>query len=126
MTQPSHLTPRPQFDRRRDRRLLAFLAVIPGVLLMLAAATLLALGSSSGVGLVLLIGHVVTQFIVLLVYGSLVMNDRGLGGPGRALWASAFLFAAPLALPAYYWHRVRVPIQRERRAFATDVSPASA
>ncbi len=116
---------RPQFDRRRDRGLLALLSVVPGALLLLALGTLLVQGVSSTAGLVLLAGHVITQFIVLLVYGSLLSNDRGLDGFGRAVWSIAFLFSAPVALPLYYRSRVRIPAEPEPRGFATSVSAAA-
>lgn len=123
-TQLSHA--RPQFDRRRDRRLLASLAYLPSVLLTLAVATLLVAGTSSSVGLVLLAGHFITQFIVLLVYGGLLTNDAGLEGVGRIFWALGFLFAAPVALPLYYRARVRIPAAPDPRGFTTSVISAAA
>lgn len=105
---------RPQFDRVRDRRLLALLALVPGALLAAGLGALLT-GAPSMTVLMLLGSHFVTQFIVLLVYGALLMNDEGLERAGRALWAFAFVSAAPVALPIYYAARVRSRPRREGR-----------
>lgn len=126
-TSSTHSSPaRPEFDRRRDRRLLGLLAYLPSVLLTLAVVTLLVAGPTSGVGLMLLGGHFLTQFIVLLVYGGLLTNDRGLEGVGRGFWALGFLFAAPVALPTYYHQRVRTPAKPDPRGFAVSVTPLAA
>ncbi|UJR84068.1 hypothetical protein [Sandaracinus amylolyticus] len=114
---------RPQFDRRRDRGLLGVLALTPGLLLTLAIATFLVAGTSSGAGLVLLASHVITQFIVLLIYGALLVEDEGLDPLGRALFAMTFLFGAPVALPVYYLLRVLIPAGPEARGWALAISP---
>ena len=112
---------RPQFDAREDRALLGTVALIPGALLALGLGVGLT-GRSDLVALALLAGHFLTQFIVLLVYGSLLMNDEGLDRTGRAMWVAGFLAAAPVALPLYYWYRVREPERREPRGFVRDLS----
>lgn len=126
MTTPRISPPsaQPQFDRVRDRRLLGVLALVPSALLALGVLTLLVQGTASTAGLVLLAGHVITQFIVLLVYGSLLSNDPGLDGLGRGLWAIGFVVSAPVALPVYYFTRVFIPARPEPRGFATSVAPA--
>lgn len=112
---------RPQFDAREDRALLGTVALIPGALLALGLGVGLT-GRSDLVALALLAGHFLTQFIVLLVYGSLLMNDEGLDRTGRAMWVVGFLAAAPVALPIYYWYRVREPGRREPRGIVRDLS----
>ena len=111
---------RPQFDAREDRALLGTVALIPGALLALGLGVGLT-GRSDLVALALLAGHFLTQFIVLLVYGSLLMNDEGLDRTGRAMWVVGFLAAAPVALPLYSWYRVREPERREPRGIVREL-----
>ncbi|AKF03091.1 hypothetical protein [Sandaracinus amylolyticus] len=116
----------PELDRHRDRGILGVLALVPGSLLTLAIATIVIAGEPTGAGLVLLAGHFVTQFIVLLVYAALLVNDEGLDPLGRALFGATFLFGAPVALPVYYVLRVLIPSRPEVRGRAIAVRLATA
>jgi hypothetical protein len=115
----------PELDVRRDRSLLGALSLIPGALLVLALVTLAIAGTTSGAAMVLLAGHVVTQFIVLLAYGSLLMNDERLDTAGRWMWGATFLFAAPVALPVYFAARVLTPARPEPRVSVHELSLAA-
>lgn len=110
----------PQFRAGSDERLLGVTALVPGLLLVLGLAGVLT-GTDSTATLALLAGHFVAQFIVLLVYVSLLMNDEGLDRVGRAMWAVAFVVAAPVALPVYYWVRVRAGKTPESRVEVREV-----
>ena len=112
---------RPQFDFERDRRLLGTVAFIPGVLLAVGLSALIA-GAEYRAVLALLGGHFVAQFIVLLVYGGLVMNDEGLERAGRTMWWASFAVAAPVAVPLYFWFRVRPGAPVEPHAAVRDLS----
>lgn len=112
---------RPQFDLERNRRLLGTVAFIPGALLAVGLSALIA-GVEYDVLLALLGGHFVAQFIVLLVYGALLMNDEGLETAGRTMWWVSFAVAAPVAVPLYFWFRVRPGAPREPHAVVRDLS----
>ena len=122
---PTHEDEGPQFDRCEDRSLLGAVSAVPGALLVLGLGAVLT-GAAETVALALLSGHFITQFIVLLVYGALLTNDESLERLGRAMWAAAFLVAAPVALPMYFWFCVRDPMPREPHADVYDVPLAHA
>jgi hypothetical protein len=115
---------RPQFDFRGDRRLLGTVACIPVALLAVGLWALVA-GAEYRAVLALLGGHFVAQFIVLLVYAGLVMNDEGLERAGRTMWWVSFAVAAPVAVPLYFWFRVRPGAPREPHAIVRDCSHPS-
>jgi hypothetical protein len=52
--------------------------------------------------------HVGAQFITLLVFGHLMIANPMLGGGTKLAWGTAFIFLAPIAIPAYWalhvWH----------------------
>jgi hypothetical protein len=116
MQQPAS---RSQFGWRADRAILGMISLLPGFLFV-AGVVLTALDTTAGP--LLLITHFITQFIVLLVFGSLLIADAGLDGGGRAMWAFAFLFAAPVAIPIYYVFRELVPPRAPRHVRVVDVS----
>jgi hypothetical protein len=92
------------------RRQLGFglVALIP---LTLLASTFLAwLLSRLGIGTplttellpLLFYVHVGSQFITLLVFGHLMIASPTLSGAMKLVWGAAFLFIAPVAIPAYW------------------------
>ena len=102
----------PQIERHRDAWLLGLVSLLPGFLLVLA---LPALALRADLGVVLLATHFVVQLVVLVVFTTTLASDASLGGVGRAVWGFAFLAAAPLALPLYWWIAIRsggVPTSR--------------
>ncbi|HJL16014.1 MAG TPA: hypothetical protein RMH99_10170 [Sandaracinaceae bacterium LLY-WYZ-13_1] len=91
------------------------IAFIPPVLLGLALLALVVdmVGAGLGNALpILFYVHVGAQFITLLLFGHLMVSNERLTGPARAIWAAAFLFLAPVAIPLYWW----IHVVRERES----------
>lgn len=118
----------PWTERWSTRRQLGFglVACIP--LTLLAATFLCWFLTAIGVGGVyaedalpiLLYTHVGAQFITLLIFGHLMIANPQIGGSAKTVWAAAFLFLAPFAIPTYWalhvWHEdASVPAELERR-----------
>ena len=89
-----------------------FLAFLPGFLLTVFFASLagrmLGIEFASNVLPLLFYTHVGAQFIVLLLFGHLMISNALLSDRARLIWAALFLFAAPFAIPLYWglhlWH----------------------
>ena len=115
----------PQFELTRDLAVLALVTFLPGLLLLVVLGA--ALGGVSGATVLgLLFAHITTQFIVLVVYGTILLRDQGLDQVGRFMWGAMFLFAAPLSLPAYLFLRVMRPVPPMGRVEVVDVQPRDA
>lgn len=105
-----------------------FLAILPGFLLVLAALVALAQAhapdmSVSGPAMLMYV-HVGTQFIVLLIYGYLLFNNRALSSKGRVAWALYMLFLAPAAVISYWLvHVWRAEGPEERRIDVVRLEP---
>lgn len=80
------------------------LAAVPLVLLLLSG--LVAVSASLGVAAQLLYVHVAAQFIVLLMYGDLLMKSKAIDTTGRVLWGAYFLMLAPVAVLSFWYLHV--------------------
>jgi hypothetical protein len=118
----------PWTEQWSTRRQLGFglVACIP--LTLLAATFLSWFLAAVGVGVpytedagaVLLYTHVGAEFITLLIFGHLMIANPQLGGGAKTVWAAAFLFLAPFAIPTYWamhvWHEeASLPAEMERQ-----------
>jgi hypothetical protein len=110
----------PQFELTRDLAVLALVTFLPGVLLLVVLVAALA-GVTGTTLLGLLFAHITAQFIVLVVYGTILVRDQTLDRLGRAMWAAMFLFAAPLSLPAYLLLRLARPMPPMGRVEVVDL-----
>lgn len=115
----------PQFELSRDLTVLALVTFLPGLLLLAVGIAALA-GVSGATVLGLLFAHITAQFIVLVVYGTILLRDEGLDQVGRFMWGAMFLFAAPLSLPAYLFLRVMRPVPKMGRVEVVDLPLAYA
>lgn len=90
-----------------QRRLgFGLLAILPLFLLMavltLVIATALGAPLEPNVPAWLFYNHVGVQFLVLLIFGHLMLGNARLTGRARLIWAALFLFAAPFSIPVYW------------------------
>lgn len=100
----------PWTERWPRQRQIGFGVVACIPLTLLAATFICGFLTAVGVGLpysadamvVLLYTHVGAQFITLLLFGHLMMANPQLSGGAKTVWAAAFLFLAPFAIPTYW------------------------
>ena len=108
----------PNSDRWPSSRRAAVgaLAVAPSVLLVVSLVGALftaVLGAPMGPIAVLFYAHVVSQFLIVLLFSHFALTDSALKTTAaRTLWITAFLFAAPVAVPAYWILHMRAPSRR--------------
>lgn len=88
------------------------LAFLPTVLLavtvlaLLVSVTVTRGGATTDAVPMLFYTHVGAQFLTLLVFGKLMIENPKLTGAARGLWVVGFLFLAPVAIPLYWWIHV--------------------
>lgn len=80
------------------------LALLPA--LLLAVSGLSAVVADLGTAAQLLYVHVAAQFIVLLMFGDLLMKSRAMDSTGRVLWGAYFLLLAPAAVLSFWYVHV--------------------
>lgn len=100
------------------------LAALPITLLALSVLTAIAVplfGTPLFVPVALVYTHVITQLIVLMIYGHLLFANKTMGTSGKVLWALFFLVAAPAAVLVYWY--IHVLTARRRRISRTSVIP---
>ncbi|MGF1464823.1 MAG: hypothetical protein ACFCGT_01705 [Sandaracinaceae bacterium] len=109
----------------KQRLAFGVLALVPVVLLVasLIAAVVASLSESVelAVPAMLVYVHVVTQLIVLYIFGYLLMTNNSLDGVRKGLWAVYFVVLAPAALLTYWF--VYVWCAQEARGAAVRTIP---
>jgi hypothetical protein len=100
----------PPVDWRLTYRLgYGALALAPALLLISSLFSAVAAGVSQealGMTAELLYVHIGVQFLVLLVFGHLMMTNPSVESAERWFWGAAFLVGAPVATLAYWYIHV--------------------
>jgi hypothetical protein len=100
----------------RSRRLgFGIVAFVPTLLLLTTFLVALAAAGRVGYSLVddvlpiLFYTHVGSQFITLLVFGHLLIDNPRLSDRAKVVWGLGFLFLAPAVIPLFWWVHLMHP-----------------
>lgn len=117
VTTRTSLPPSPHAPPRMSRAARFAVGVVAfGPLIGLAAALSAGLESAAGLGIA--IGTLFWSTMALFLFGGYLLGGCRFSGVQQAGWSLAFLFAAPLSLPLFWFRHVlgapRRPVHRAR------------